>query len=236
MSPSTHYYVLSLGARATTLFEAFRDSLIEVENQGFPVISPPEATRVLDDRQLAKSMHIVDESFGHYYSLDPLRVVVVGEKYLQSAFHSVMTHPEAVIGRVEGDHTATSPRDLGQIVWPEVRRAMSGVLEDTTAKMSRAHPGDFASGIEAVIRLVSRRVRATLLVEDDYHVRGGIGGTTESPLICPDVDVRAVMDDVVDAVIKTVLECGGRVVFTPSGSLDGRKQVAVLLHRTEIVS
>jgi hypothetical protein len=235
VTPSTHYYVLSLGEKTITLFEAFRDSLIEVENQGFPVVSPSPASGALNDRQLGELMRTVDESFGHYYTLDPLRVVVVGEKYMQSVFNSVMKHRAAVIGRVEGDHTATSPRDLGQIVWPEVRRVMSGVLDDAMGNLIRADPGDVASGIEAVVRLVSKRVRATLVVEDGYHVRGRIGGTSESPVICPDLDVRAVVDDVIDAVIKRVLECGGRVVFTPSGSLVDWKQIVVLLHRTESV-
>ena len=32
-----HYYVLSLGMEASVLFEAFRDQLVEIRNQGFPV-------------------------------------------------------------------------------------------------------------------------------------------------------------------------------------------------------
>lgn len=50
---STHYYVLSLGTRTSTLFEAFRDALISVENQGFPVVAPGVTSRPADRDQLS---------------------------------------------------------------------------------------------------------------------------------------------------------------------------------------
>jgi hypothetical protein len=176
----------------------------------------------------------VDKCFGHYYLLDPLRLVVVGEKGMQSAFSSVTAHGPAVIARIEGDYTATSARDLGEIVWPVVKEAMSGVLDKAIRDLEDSvERGQIVSGLEAVVRLVNKGVRATLLVEDGYHVRGSISGTNQSPVVSPDVDVREVIDDAVDAVIEKVIESGGNVVFAPSGSLSDRNRIVLLLRGAE---
>jgi hypothetical protein len=234
MPVSTHYYVLSLGAKTNTLFEAFRDSLIDVVNQGFPVATPAGTSNAGNHDRLRELARTVDRCFGNYYSLDPLRLVVVGGKEMQSAFSSVTTHETAVIGRIEGDHTATPARDLGQIVWPVVKEAMSGVLDKAMQNLeAAAQRGQIASGLEAVVRLVNEGVRGTLLVEDDYHMRGSIGGTHQSPFISSDVDVRDSMDDAIDAIIEKVLESGDKVVFTPSGSLSDRDRIVLLLRGAE---
>jgi hypothetical protein len=229
VSLSTHYYVLSLGVKTNTLFEAFRDSLIDVENKGFPVEGPAWTPESVDHDRLRELARTIDECFDHHYVHDPLRLVVVGEKDMQSAFSSVTAHGTAVIGRIEGDHTATPARDLGQIVWPVVREAMSGVLDKALQDLeASAGREQITSGLEAVVRLVNRGVRGTLLVEKDYHIRGSIGGTNESPVISPDVDVRETFDDAVDAVIEKVLESGGNVLFTTSGSLSDWNRIVLL--------
>ena len=158
-------------------------------------------------------------------------LVVVGDRRLLSAFRSVTAHGDAVIGQVEGDHTTTTPRDLGQIVWPVVREAMSGVLEEAMQDLDRVGPRQsIASGLEAVTRRMDDDTHALLLVEEDFHVRGSIGGPGPLPVISREVDVRNATDDVVDTVIDRVLEHGGRVVFAPSGSLQKRERIVLLPH------
>ena len=90
-----------------------------------------------------------------------------------------------------------------------------------------------ACGLAAVSRLAGRGARATLLVEEDYRMKGRLGGTSESPVISPDVDVRDVMDDAVDAVIEKVLASGGNVLFTPGGSLRDEKRIVLMLDGVE---
>lgn len=235
MSLSTHYYVLSLGAKTNRLFEAFRDALIDVENQGFPVEASTSTSYLLDHDQLRELARTVDECFGHYYALEPLRLVVVGAREMQSAFRSVTAHGTAVIGRIEVDYTATSVRDLGQIVWPVVKQAMSGVrdraMEDLEASGGR---GQLAAGLEAVALELNKGLRATLLVEDDYQLRGSVGHARQSPVVSPNVDVRDSIDDAVDVVIGRVLEFGGNVVFAPGGSLSDWNRIVLLLPSPEI--
>lgn len=226
---STHYYVLSLGSGTCSLFEAFRDLLIEVENRGFPVVTAVAGTSgASGDERLWKVALAVDECFSRYYLPEPLALVLVGDKDIRDAFLSVTEHRDAVIGQVEGGHIATSTRDLGQIVWPVVKERLSGALRDAMRELEiREENGDSVSGIEAVARSVKTGKRGTLLVEDDYRLRGSVGKTDLSPIISPDVDVRDVMDDAVDVIIDEVLESGGNVIFAPNGSLAGRDRIVL---------
>jgi hypothetical protein len=230
LSLSTHYYVLALGSRTNTLFEAFRDSLIDIENHGFPVSVPDVASSRASEERLKETARTVDRHFGHYFRLEPLRLVLTGDSAMMSAFDSVTRHSGSVIGRIYGDHTATPARDLGQIVWPVVKEAMSGVIDKAMADLETSEGmGRTASGLEAVVRVAKKAIKATLMVEDDYHMRGSIGLDDRAPAISPDIDVREAIDDAIDAVIEKVLGTGGNVIFTPGGSLSERNRIVLLL-------
>jgi hypothetical protein len=232
MALSCHYYVLSLGAETGVLCEAFRDQLIEVRNQGFPVTRSPGP---LESGSLTDFVRKVDGCLAHYHEPDPLGVVVVGSRRLLSAFAAVTVHGTAVIGQVPGDHTATSTQDLGQIVWPVIKRAMSKETERALRDLDdNAAAGRAVRGLEAVAGCVRNGSGGILLVEEDYHVRGSLDRTGRSPAVTSLVDVRDALDDAVDAVIEKALAAGGRVVFTPNGSLSEWGRIALLSRKEEV--
>jgi len=227
---STHYYVLSLGMTRSALFEAFRDSLIDVENQGFPVTAPGREPDGPDDAHTLALARTIDGYFGHYFAHEPLGLVVVGDSRMQAAFDAVTLHRAAIVGRLEGDHTVTSARDLGRIVWQQAKESMSGVLDRAMRDLDEfTGRGLTASGIDAVVRAAGGETNATLLVEDDYHLRGSISRRDGEVSWSPEVDVRSAIDDAVDAVIEQVLESAGHVVFTPPGALRDQEQIVLLL-------
>ncbi|HMB71392.1 MAG TPA: hypothetical protein VKU85_18940, partial [bacterium] len=92
--------------------------------------------------------------------------------------------------------------------------------------------GRIAAGLDDVVRAADRDARGTLLVEDDYHLRGSVRKTNGPSMVTPDVDVRDSIDDAVDAVIERVLGSEGHVVFLPTGTLGDGERI-VLLHRDE---
>lgn len=239
MRSSTHYYVISLGRRTTTLYEAFRDTLIDVQNHEFPVDASAAlpkagpADQVSQEKGLRSFLRIVDERFGHCYELEPMTVVVTGEKTLLTAFTSVTTHPAAIAGRVEGDFTATSLYDLGKIVWPVVKEAMTGSRERVLRDLEIAGDARKIYGLETIGRRVNETAGATLLVEEDYHVRGSISEADGSATISPNVDVRDEIDDVIDMIIEKVLGSGGNVIFVPCGSLSELGRIVLLLREVD---
>ncbi|MBI4720645.1 MAG: hypothetical protein HY770_05400 [Chitinivibrionia bacterium] len=237
MHLSTHYYIISLSERSNALFEAFRDTIIDIRNGGFPV-EPPQAPNSVDsivrEERLREVLRIVDRHFGDSYRQDPLRLVVVGEREMQDIFESVTAHRNAIIGRVEGDYSTTSLHDLGKITWPVVREAVSGLVDEAMRELEIATKARRAvCGLPAVSQLAIAGARGTLLVEDDYHMRGSIQRTPQSLEISREVDVMEEMDDAVDMVIEKVLESGGNVVFAPSGSLRTSKNIVLLLRKPE---
>ena len=107
---------------------------------------------------------------------------------------------------------------------------MSGVIYRAMADLETSEGmGLTASGLDAVVRVADSAAKATLMVEDDYHIRGSIGRHDSVSVISPDIDIREAIDDAVDAVIEKVLKTGGNVIFTPGGSLTGRNRIVLLL-------
>jgi hypothetical protein len=234
---STHYYVISLSERSNALFEAFRDTVIDIRNGGFPVEVSPQTLGAGDtpdrEERLRDVLKTVDQYFGDCYRLDPLRLILVGEKNMLDLFTSVTSYRNVIVGRVEGDFSTTSLHDLGKIVWPVIREAVSGVFDDTLRDLEiAAGSQQTVCGLAAVSELAMAGVKATLVVEDDYHLRGSIQRTPQNLEISRDVDVMEEIDDAVDAVIEKILESGGNVVFMPNGALDKLDRIALLLRES----
>ncbi|HSG29272.1 MAG TPA: hypothetical protein VLA34_12385 [Candidatus Krumholzibacterium sp.] len=233
MRLSTHYYAISLSEQTNALMEAFRDTIIDIRNGGFPVVPSSLIRRNIGpgsrSEELCTMLRVVDRLFAVCYSHDPLGLVVCGEKELLDLFDSLTVHGDVIVGRIEGDYSATSPHDLGKIVWPVVREAISGHLDDVMQNIENASREDrTVCGLTAVSGSGRLEKGSTLLVEDDYHIRGGLQKTPESVKITPDVDVMGEIDDAVDAVIERMLAAGGNVVFTPGGSLKEYERIVLI--------
>ena len=236
MKLNTRYYVLSLSERSSRLYEAFRDTLIDIQNKGFPIafstVMPGGDDPAPQPDQSREFIRTVDQHFDHYLKQDPLRFVVVGEKDILSTFESVTTHRDGSIGTVQGDYASTSPHDLGKIVWPIVKNAMAGTSAHAMSDLATADRSqNVAFGIETVGYLADSGVGGTLFVEEDYRLKGGIHKTDHSLIKPEDLDIREPIDDAVDAVIGRVLDKGGNVVFLDSGSLARHRRIALIIDR-----
>ncbi len=188
------------------------------------------AEPALTDIQLRQLFLKVDRHFAHYYEQDPLRLVVVGDERDQSIFASVTAHKKVIIGRVDGDYAATSLHDLGKIVWAIVKDVLAGASKKAMYELEAAVSARrIASGLAAVGQLATSGRGTTLLVEEDYHVRGSIDKTDDSLTMSSDVDIREVFDDAVDVIIEDVLATGGHVVFLKGGALVKLQRIALIL-------
>jgi hypothetical protein len=231
MQLSIHYYVLSLSEQTSRFYEGFRDKLIDIQNTNFPFENSIDASNPASkDTQLREFLHQTEQHFAHYYQQDPLRLVVVGEKSNLAIFEALTTHRDAIIGTVEGDYTATSPRDLGKIAWSVVKEAMAGANENAMRDLkTAASKHKVVSGIDAVGQSAQTETGSTLYVEEDYHVKGSIHKTDHSLVFSKHVDIWEVIDDVVDLIIEKVLKMGGAVIFLNSGSLMKFERIALIL-------
>jgi hypothetical protein len=211
---------LSLSEGTTRLYEGFRDSLIDIENTWFPMVSAHgPLDPALNDVQLQTLLQTVDHHFAHYFEQDPLGVILSGTERSQAAFAALTAYPGVIIGRVEGDHSSTSVRDLGDIVWPIVKTVMAGAgqkVERDLEAATLAH--NVAVGIDAVVQSVDAGVGVTLLVENGYRVKPSKSATLDED-----------DDNAVDAVVAKVLSSGGNVIFVEDGSLGAFHHIALIL-------
>lgn len=233
MKLSIHYYILSLNNETSKLFEGFRDELIDIHNMGFPYHFPVgvgiAAESNSQDARIRESLITTDQRFDQYYEQDPLRLVIVGDNNSLAVFQSLTMHGEVILGRVEGDYTSTSPRDLGKIVWPVVMDAMAGKMENAMYDLEEATVRkDIAIGIDEVALAVETESPSTLFVEEDYHAKGSMSNSEQSLLLTKYVDLWEVFNDVVDIIIEKVLETDGNVIFMDSGSLIKYQRIALV--------
>ncbi|MDZ7721528.1 MAG: hypothetical protein U5R06_01570 [candidate division KSB1 bacterium] len=232
MQPSIHYYVLLLSNQTSRLFEGFRDKLIDIQNTNFPLgISIDAANPDSQNTQLREFFNQTDQHFAHYYQQDPLPLVIVGEKSNLAIFIVLTTHWDAVIGTIKGNYSATSLHDLGKIVWPIVKEAISGVTKNAMHDLATAAKAKkVVSGIDAVGQSTEKKIGSTLYVEEDYHVKGSIHHKADHSLIISNhVNIWEVIDDVVDFIIEQVLKMGGTVIFMNSGALVNLERIALVL-------
>lgn len=237
MNLSTHYYVISLSEHENVLYEVFRDEVIDIRNGGFPLEAPLGGHSAADSigrkERLREMVQTVDQLFENCFRHDPLGLVVIGTKELLDLFSSVTEHRNVITGQVEGDFSATSLHDLGKIVWPVVKKTISGLPDAAMHNLEIAEKaGRTVSGFDAVSRQALAGVNATLMVEDDYHMRGTITQTSQSLEISPEVNVMEELDDAIDMIIEKVLESGGNVVFMPNGSLHKQGRIVLLLRES----
>ncbi|MBN2089770.1 hypothetical protein JW964_09155 [candidate division KSB1 bacterium] len=232
---SIHYYVLTLGKTSNKLYEGFRDMLIEIRNDGFPLKFTPNvsssANLIPNEKRLWAFYKKLDHLFTTFYIQDPLGLILIGERRNQSIFRAISPHDKNIIGTLEGNYETTSARDLGQIVWPIIREALSGNRERALRKLNQAVSAHkVVSGLEEVLQSANSGRCSDLLVEENYHLKGSIVETGVSWMILQQVDLREVFDDVVDNVIEKVLKTNGTVIFLENGTLASFKRIALILH------
>jgi len=235
MQLSIHYYVLSLGKRTSRLYEGFRDTLIDIQNTGFPFEAPSRHNghheHLSKPERLGEFMRETDQHFAHYFAQDPLWMVLIGERKLLSIFKSGTLHRDAMIGEMEGDYSAVSPADLGKVVWSVVKQVLAGANDRALDELqAAAETKTIMIGFDAVSQAVQTEGGgSSLFVEDDYHIKGSIRETEGALVLSPHVDLSEVIDDAVDHIVEKVLAKGGNVVFLESDTMTKFQKIALVV-------
>jgi hypothetical protein len=242
LNRSPRYWVLALSEQPTRLYEGWRDTLIEVAANGFPMAyEGPGATEPMPggrginksayrDERHRQFFRQVDAAFGQIAKVDLLPLVVVGVDRYLAFFNEVSSNKNLLATTLTGSHDKTPAHELAKLVWPLVEshlaRQREQVLQELDAAVSA---GKYASGIDAAWRMAHEGRGAVLLVEEDFHYparvdASGLHLTPADELVGPEV-----FDDAVDELIETVLDKNGRVVFVENGALAAHQRLAMIL-------
>lgn len=233
MNLSLRYYALSLGLKTSRLYEGYRDTLIDIQDQHFPFDAPLGLGdgKASESNSAAQITYLLrtDQRFSYYFKQDALYLVVIGKGEQLAQFEFVSAHLNEVIGKVDGDFSALSTQDLGKIVWPVVRTALAGTDARYIDELLHASVAEsIVKGLDAVQQALASQVDSALFVDEDYHVRRG-----DSAALRPNDDEDDLMDDVVDVVIEQVLAKGGNIIFLDSASMLPFERIALIPNGAE---
>jgi hypothetical protein len=248
---SPRYRVLVLSDRATRLFEAVRDQLVEVRDAGFPFeadVTPRDRRAVggrfalapgRDDKEQWRNFYRdVDRALTDVAERDRLPMVLVGVKRSTVLFEEVSRNTAHVAGRVDGAHDHASPHELGRLAWPIMREVLRQRRRDVVAQLAEARGTSRAvTGIEESWRLGRQGRGRLLVVEEDYRAEPareidgrlvdaaphGASGRNGSN------GDTAVMDDPVDELVEHVVRASGAVEFVAPGALAEMGHVGLIL-------
>lgn len=242
LNRSRHYRVLTLG-HVTRLFEANMSVVEEIHAKPFPfkhrgpgggsklpggVGINSSATRDTANRTFYKA---VDDAVRKIQDGHPLPLILVGAERNLAFYRGITSQEKQIVGMVPGNHEATSPRDLGLLVWPVFE---AGATSDRTAALLRLDEAvgknRSASGIVRVWNAAAARKCATLLVEKDFKYPADIDSAGKSLLPYTGKGPQA-LDDAVDEIIERVMAAGGEVFFYEPGDLGVHQRIAAVLRK-----
>ena len=242
LNRSPRYWVLVLGEKPTRLYEATRETLVEITEGGFPLThTGPGGEAPLPggfgirksayrDERHRQFFRQVDAALRSFLLKDPLPLVMVGVDRFRAFFNEVSDHKDAILTSVTGSHSKTSAHKLGELVWPPTRQALAESRKKYLAELEQAiGERKFVSTIGEVWRLAQEGRGRLLLVEEDYHAPARIDKSGLHLEKADDPATPDVLDDAVDEVIQTVLEKQGQVVFVDNGALEQHRRVALVL-------
>jgi hypothetical protein len=234
--------VLVLSEKPTRLFEGTRDTLIEIQGEGFPIVHEgPGGELALPggfgvsksayrDERHRQFFRTVDNALKPILKDDPLPLVVLGVNRFLAFFNEVTGHKDYILATLNGSHDKTSPSNLAKLVWPLAEAGLAEKREQYLAELDKAvGEQKVASTVGEVWRLANEGRGRLLLVEEDFHTPGRLDEIGINILPADDPSQPDVIPDVVDDIIETVLSKQGQVVFTHNGQLMAHQRIALIL-------
>jgi hypothetical protein len=241
MNRTARYWVLLLSEKPTRLYEATRDTLVEITDETFPLLmeqptrepvpggfgTDPSAYEETYRRKFFKQ---VDHGLHLYMRDDPLPLVVVGVDRSYAFFKEVSDHAAAVIASLQGNYDKTSVHELSKHVWEAARKVFHQQRENVLKELDAAVGAQkYGSGIAEVWRYAKQGRGSHLIVEEDYIQPAMVDDEAGFSLrLVDDATAPNVIDDAVDEVVEIVLQNGGKVTFVDSGALKQHQRIALI--------
>jgi hypothetical protein len=238
---SPRYRVLVISDRATRLFEAVRDQLLEVTGHGFPMraaIVPRDRRAVAgrfalapgrDDRELWRNFYRdVDRALTAASRDDPLPVVLAGVRASTALFEAVSRNAHRVVGRIDGAQEHVNARDLGAAAWPIMRKRLRAQRRLAGEQLRAALVArEAVTGIDEAWQLAREGRGRRVVVEEDYRAEPMV--EVDGRLVRPGAGDACVMEDPVDELVEHVVKAGGEVEFLAPGALSDLGHIGLVL-------
>lgn len=239
-SPS--YWLLALSEKPTRLYEGLRNNLVEVFDEGFPMVhtlpggeAPLPGGRGVKvsayrDERHRQFFRQIDEALGKIIADDPRPVFIAAVDRYHAFFEEVTAHTRLLAGRIEGSYDKTPIHELGDRIWPIVQeytaRQKAGVIDDLAAAVGAQKA---ASGIGEAWRMAQEGRGLRLIVEESFVYPARLDETGLQLTPAEDPTAPDVIDDAVDELIELVIEKGGDVTIVEDGALATHQRLGLIL-------
>lgn len=184
------------------------------------------------DEKLRPYMTRIDQALSKYLTQEGLRVVLVGVDKKISHFLKFSKNEDKVLGVVHGNYDYAPPQNIAELVWPIVQNKMQEEKEALLADLQESVGRNlYVGGIVAVWKAAFEGRVRTLLIEENYQVRGLVLDEGYSlGLEIPDNynGSGRIAEDAVDDLIELVISKAGNVVFVEDGKLSNHQQLAAI--------
>jgi len=242
LNRTPRYWTLVLSEKPTRLYEGVRDDLIEIQENGFPIIheGPGGEQSLPGGFGIKKSAYRdeyhriffrqVDDALKPFITDDPLPLAVVGVDRFLAFFKEVSAHKDIILTTLTGSHDKTSAHELAKLVWPLVKANLAEQRRQVLNQLEKAiDERKYISTVGEVWRLAYDGRGQLLLVEEDFHFPARVDDTGRHLTHADDITEPDVMEDAVDEIIETVLNKQGQVVFVENGQLEAHQHIALIL-------
>jgi hypothetical protein len=242
MNRTNRYWVVALSEQPSRLFEATRETLVEVNDFDFPMElgrkggeRGAQAVRMSQgayrDEHHRKFFRDVVDGVVAARQEDNLPVVVVGVDRYIAFFRELFPQSEAIIATVNGNYDHATAHEIGEVVWPQVKDAFMNKRNDVLDELGTAVGArQFVSTVGEVWEYAHDGRGSVLVVEDNfkYPARISEDGRRITKVEQEEIEAPDVVDDAVDEIIEAVMLQGGRVEFVDDGTLSDHRGIALI--------
>lgn len=229
------HLLLVLTPLCAQLFRGYADTLVPVQQGGFPVQHrlPVLGELGTGDDRLEEFLDRVDSELGRVRAEHPAPLVVAGSREVVSALVRRGRSLQRLGGVLTGP-VVDRPADLYAAARLSLEEYLLSREEEALIDVAAARGRDEASvatGIESCWAALRTRRPSLLVVEEGYRFPAVVDGgrlrpATGEPLETPVGDLR---HDLVDDLIEIVIDRGGWVAFARDGGLADAGRVALVL-------
>jgi hypothetical protein len=247
----TPYYLLDISRKEVHLFKGVMDHLEEIKDNYFPkeIVEEyeyhkpsPSASAtgyahlkdvekdksILHQIRMKRMFQTVDKSLSKYIVRKDIPLLLCGPEKDISTYKSVTDHLGNVVAAIGDNYKGTAVHDLELLAWPQIRQ----FLDEQKLKLV----GDFKEkygekmgvcGVQDVWTAAKDGRGLVVLVERDYGKAAFVTG--DNKLYAHHPDEKAVRyPDVINEIMTTILEKGGRVVIVEKDTLQNYKRIALI--------
>lgn len=247
------YYVLSISKKHLHLFKGSGKKLSEIKNEDFPIDyeesyeyeRPSKGTSyssgllkeyekdksVVQEIRLIDFLKTADHQLKTYLNSEIPLIVSGGSKEIAD-FMSITHYKKSIIGKVTGNYHFNGNTLLTQLSWDEIKSYLKKENESLVTNLHELTGKEMVSmGLKDVWKAANEGKGLKLIVEKDFEEAGYISNDGYDLKLSKNTSNKKYTydSDVVERIIRLVLEKRGKVIFVENGELDYFDRIALQL-------